>query len=118
MHLDNLEAGKRFGLVYGFKVCTCVHYPWGFIRDDESKRDWLEKCTETWERKIHTIRKTTRKYTHESYAVVVCAMQSEWVSQQQVTNDTEDMFVGLVKILQEIFLPRLFFGNSKLSHSL
>ena len=62
VHPDNLEAGKRFGLRHGFKVCTFAHYLSGFIGDDKYKRDWIKNCTLIWEQNIHTIRKTAGKY--------------------------------------------------------
>ena len=79
MHPDNPGAGNVFGLIRGFKVCTGTRYPSSYIGYDESKRGWLEKCTGTWERNIHAISKTTVKYTQESYAAVVCVIQSEWI---------------------------------------
>ena len=40
-------------------------------------------------------------------------IQSEWIFLQQVTNNTGDTFSGVEKLLWGIFLPRLFFINSK-----
>ena len=71
----NIEAGKVFGERHGFKVCTGARYLGGYIGDDKSKRDWLRECTLTWEKNINTISKTTGKYTQESYATVVRAIQ-------------------------------------------
>ena len=75
------------------------------------------------------IRKTAGKYPQESYAAVARAIQSEWIFLQLVTKNTVDVlqyvtkntgdeFVGVDKMFQETFLPRLFFGKSKLSLSL
>ena len=63
MHQDNLEAGKRFGLCHGFKVCMGAHYLRGFIRDNNSKHDWLKDRMDTWERNIQNISKIWGKYT-------------------------------------------------------
>ena len=41
VHLENLEAGKLFGACHGFKMFTGARYLGVYIRDDESKRDWL-----------------------------------------------------------------------------
>ena len=75
VHPDNLKSGKMFVLCHGFKVCTGACYLGLFIGDDESKRDWLKERTEMWEQKIHTISKTAGKYTQESYAFVIRAIQ-------------------------------------------
>ena len=87
MHLDNLETGKLFGLRPGFKFCTSARYLCGFIRDDESKRDWWKDCTLKWENKICTISETAGKYAQEIYAMVVRAIQSERISLQLVTKN-------------------------------
>ena len=73
---DNLEAGKLFGKRHGFRVCTGAHYLGNYIRDDESKCDWLRERTLTWERNINTRSKTTGKYHQEIYSTVVRAIQS------------------------------------------
>ena len=86
-----------------------VHVILVFIGDDESKLDWLKNCTETLERNIHTIRKSTGKYTQESYAAVVIAIQLEWCFIQRVTKNMGDVFAGVEKIIWETFLPRLLF---------
>ena len=65
---DNIEAGNFFGRRHGFKVCTGARYLGGYIKDDESKRDWLRKRTLTWEKNINTISKTMGKYPQEIYA--------------------------------------------------
>ena len=44
---------------------------------------------------------------------MVRAIQSEWIFLQCVTWDTRDAFVGVEKMIQETFLPRLFFGKAK-----
>ena len=69
-----------------------------YIRDDESKCDWLENHRETWERKICTISETVRKYPQESYAAVVRAIQLEWIFLQHVTKNTGDAFAGVDKM--------------------
>ena len=45
---DNLKTQKTFGLSHRFRVFTGTHYFGGFIRDDNSKHDWLQDGTETW----------------------------------------------------------------------
>ena len=109
MNPDNLKAGKKFGLSNGFNVCTGERYLGSFIGDDDSKRNWLKKRTETWDRNIHTVRKTAGKYTQESYYVVVRVIQSEWIFQQLVINNMGDAFAGVYNMLQENFLPHFFF---------
>ena len=66
-----------------------------------------------WEKNINTISETAGKYPQESYATMVRAIQSEWIFLQRVTWDTEDAFLGVDKMIQETFLPRLFFGKTK-----
>ena len=68
-----------FGARHGFRACTGTRYLGGYIGDDESKCDWLGERTMTRENNINTISKTRGKYPHESYAVVVHAIQQEWV---------------------------------------
>ena len=109
MHPDNLKAVKRFGLCHGFKVCTGARYLSGFIGDDESKRDCLKVCTNTWERNITKISKTTGKYPQENYATVVCAIQLERIFLQCVKKNSGDVFVGVEKLLRENFLLQIFF---------
>ena len=53
------------------------------------------------------------EYPQESYAVVLREIQSEWIFLQCVTWDTGDAFVGVEKMIQDNFLPHLFFGNTK-----
>ena len=60
---------------HGFKVCKGARYLGGYIREDESKRDWLRECTMKWEKNINTISKTAGKCNQESYAAVVCAIK-------------------------------------------
>ena len=67
----------------------------------------------TLERIIGMIRKIAGKYPQESYDVVVHAIQSEWIFLQRVTWDTGGAFFGLENMIQETFLPRLFFVKTK-----
>ena len=76
VHTDNIEAGKMFGIRHGFKVCKGGCYTGLYIKDDESKIDWLRECTMTWDRKIGTISKTLGKYHQESYTSVAGAIQT------------------------------------------
>ena len=55
--------------------------------------------------------KNAEKYPQESYATVVCAIQSECIFLQRVSWDTGDGFAGLEKMIREPFLLHLFFGN-------
>ena len=50
LHPDNIKSGKQVGSRLSFKVCTGMHYIGGYIRDEESNRDWMKNCMETWER--------------------------------------------------------------------
>ena len=77
MHLDNIDAEKWFGLRHGFTVWTDTRYLGGFIRDNESKRDWLKVRTNWWEWNITKIRETEGKHPQESNAVVLCTIQTE-----------------------------------------
>ena len=85
VHPDNIKARKVFGTRHGFIVCTGAHCLGGYIGDDESKSDCLRECTMMWDKNIGTIRKTVGKYPQESYATMVCAIQSESISLQHVT---------------------------------
>ena len=96
MHPDNLESGKYFGLRHRFKVCTVTRYLGVFIGDDESKHDWLKY----WKKNIFAITKTVGKHPQESYAVVVCVIQSEWIFLQHVTKETGYAFAGSEKLLR------------------
>ena len=53
------------------------------------------------------------KYSQESDAAVVRAIQSEWIFLQFVTWDTGDALAGVDNIIQETYLPRLFFRTTK-----
>ena len=108
---ENLKAGKNFRARHRFKVCAGAHYLGGYIGDNKSKRFCLRERTLVWEKKINMISATARKYRQESYAVVVRAIQSEWIFLQRVTWDTGDAFAGVEKMIQENFLPSLFFGK-------
>ena len=44
---------------------------------------------------------------------MVCAIQSEWIFLQWVTLDMEGVFAGVENMVQETFLPRLFFRKTK-----
>ena len=79
VRLDNIEAGKEFGARHGFKVCTGARYLERYTREDEYRSDWLRERTLTWEKKINTISETVGKYPQDSYAVVVRAIQPEWI---------------------------------------
>ena len=96
-----------------FRVCTGACYLGGYIRDNESKHDYLRERMLTWEKNINTIRETTWKYPQKSYAAVLCAVQSEWIFLQHVTWNTGELFAGAEKMIRETFLPRLLFGNKK-----
>ena len=65
------------------------------------------------EENINTISKTAGKYPQDSYAAVVRTIQSEWIFLQRITWDTGDAFTGVEKMIQETFLPHLFFIKSK-----
>ena len=77
LHRENIKAGKEFGKSHKFKVCTGACYLGGYIRDDNSKINWMRERTMTWEKNIRTIRETAGEYTQESYAAVVRAIQTE-----------------------------------------
>ena len=113
MHPENLEAGREFGTRHGFEVCTGTHYLGGYIGGDKSKRDWLREHTLTWEENISTISESPGKYPQDSYATVVHAIQSEWIFLQHVTWDTGDALLGVENMIQETFLPRIFFRKTK-----
>ena len=77
MHLDNIYTRKLFGLHHGFKICTGARYLGGFIRDDNSKCDWLIDRTLNYKKNIISIIKMAEKYPQLIYAAVVCAIQPE-----------------------------------------
>ena len=62
---------------------------------------------------MHALVKTTEKYDQDSYAASARAVQSEWVSLQCMMKYMGQTFAGLEKVLQETFLPCLFFGKYK-----
>ena len=53
------------------------------------------------------------KYPQKSYAVVVRAIQLEWIFLLCVTKNTGYALTVAKKLLRETFLPLLFFGKSK-----
>ena len=104
-HTENTESVKVFCSGHRFKVCTGACYLRGYIRDDESKHDYLRERKLTWEKNIETIRETIGKYLQDSYAVVAHAIQPEWIFLQHVTWDTGSAFAGVEKMIWEkIFL--------------
>ena len=111
MHPQNLESGEEFRQCHGFKVCTGARYIRGYIRDDKTIGDWLKEIPEKWEREICALRKTTNKYPQERYAAVARVVQLEWIFLQCMTKEMAKDFTGMGKVLQERFLPRIFFGN-------
>ena len=94
-------------------MCTGARYLGGYVGDNESKRHWLRERTLTWEKNISMISETAGKYPQESYAAVVCVIQSEWIFLQCVTWDTGYAFTGVEKMVRETFFPRLSFGRTK-----
>ena len=113
MYPHNLKAGKLFGSCNGFKLCMGVSYLGSYIWDDESKNDRLRESMEMWEQNIFTIRKTAGKYPQESYDTMVRAIQLEWIFLQHVTAYMGDVFAVVERMIQETFLPRLFFRYTK-----
>ena len=99
MHLDNIDAGKRFGLRYGFKDCTGALYIGGFIKEGESKRDFIKVRTKTWEHNIPKIIKTMEKFPQETCVVVVRTIQLEWILLEPITKNTGDALTGLKNLL-------------------
>ena len=110
---ENLEAVKVFGARHAFRVCTGARYIGGYIGDDKSKRDWLRERTLTWYKNFNTISESAGKYPQDSYATVVCLIQSEWIFLQHVTWYTGDSFAVVENMIRETFLHRLFFGITK-----
>ena len=100
MHPYNIEARKLFGTRHGFKVCIGAHYLGDYIRDDDYKRNWLAERTLMWEKNFCTIRKTAGKYTQESYAAVVHAIQSSWIFIQHVITYMGELFAGVEKMIR------------------
>ena len=107
LHPYNIESRKLFLLHCGFKVYMGARYLVGYIRDDESKLDWVKKHMYMWERNICKISETAGKYPQEIYAAVGSAIQLELIFIQCVTNNTVDAFAGVEKMIQENFLPCL-----------
>ena len=106
---ENTKDRKAFDASHVFKVCMGARYMGGYIGDNKSKRDLLREHTLTWNKNINMISKTTGKYPQDSYAAVLCVIQSEWIFIQCLTWDTRNAFAGVEKMIQETFLPRLFF---------
>ena len=102
-----------FGARHGFKVCTGARYIGDYIREDQSKSNWLRDHTLTWEKNIGTIRETMGRYPQESYAAVARVIQSEWIFLQRVTWDTGVPFAGMEKMLWGKNCPSLFIGKTK-----
>ena len=48
-----------------------------------------------------------------NYTTVVREIQPGWIFLQRVTWDTGDVFARVERMIQETFLPRIFFGNMK-----
>ena len=59
------------------------------------------------------IAETVGKYPQESYATVVCGIQSDLIFFQRVIKDTGYAFTVVEKLIQEKNLPRLFFVKLK-----
>ena len=65
--------------VTGLRFAQGVRYLGGLIRGEKTKRDWLKYRTSKWEKNICEITETEGKYPQDSYATVICAIQSEWI---------------------------------------
>ena len=100
VHPNNLASWKDFCLRHGFKVFTGTFYLGSFIGDEESKCEWLKYWTLAWEKFFRAIVKTESKCSQESYAVVVHAIQPEWIFLQRVMKDTGYAFVGMETLPQ------------------
>ena len=48
-----------------------------------------------------------------NYTTVVREIQPGWIFLQRVTWDTGDVFARVERMIQETFLPRIFFVNTK-----
>ena len=59
------------------------------------------------------IRETARKYLQDCFAVMVRAIQLEYIFLQHVTKNTECAFTGAERLLQETFLTHLFLRKSQ-----
>ena len=57
VHQENPDARKEFGECHIFKVCMGARYLGAYVRDNNSKRNWLRERTLACEKKIGTIRK-------------------------------------------------------------
>ena len=83
-----------------------------FIGGEKSKHDWIKDKTSKWE-KNSCDHQNSGEISRGSYAVVVCAIQSEWIFLQWATKDTGYLFSGVENIFHETFLPCIFFGKQK-----
>ena len=90
---------------------TGARYLGGYIRDDETKGDWIKERMEKLERDSCALIRTDDNYSQESYSTVARAVQLEWTFLKRVKNDTGQAFTGLVKVIHKTFLPRLFYGK-------
>ena len=91
--------------------CAQAHVIYWFIGDEKSRGDWLKERTKKWDRDIYALRKTADNYPQESYTAVARAVQLEWIFLQRVVKDTGQAFTGLERVLQDNFLPCIYFGK-------
>ena len=56
LHPDNIETRELFGLRHGFNIQAYACYLGSFIKDKNSKRDWLQDCMLKWENNIRANR--------------------------------------------------------------
>ena len=92
---------------------TGARYIGVYIGDYISKGNWIKKRTDKLERDICALRKMADNYPQESSAAVACAVQSEWIFLQRMTNNIGQAFMGLKTFLQETSLPHLLFEKLK-----
>ena len=90
-----------------------ARYLGGYIGDDISKGGCLKERTDKWERDIRALIKTADNYPQEINVAVAHTVQLEWIFLQRVKKDAGQALTGLERFLQETFLPRIFFGESK-----
>ena len=72
---------------------------------------WLAKRSDVNTGGFFALTKTAGKHSQDSYSTVVCAIQLECIFLQWMKKYTGYAFTGVEKLLQETFLPRIFFGK-------
>ena len=88
VHKNNIKARGLFRMSLGFRVCAGACYLGSYIKDNESKGDWLKNQMDKWEENICQVTKTVEKNPQERFDVVEFTIQFEWIFLECITKDT------------------------------